>query len=464
MSEYFWRDAGIMKGRTQHAAMLNNKGLQCISEFGDSALPETTDSDGTIKGASKWMQIGADGYDKIIDAMLEGMQLDPRCAFVFVELNAGFGQMFDALVVKRQGWNFPSYYWSPTDDMTQHDWLMHTKKQNIKDMFLEGKLNIPGFTMQPPEMPTDLLENPPVIPSLNRLAVTKLKVAGSELEKDVLVMPDDIIKAYYSHPRLGARFKLFLEKFHEEWGAHQLPTVENNMQTPKKRPTDVADRTTGTKRPKIDDSNIVSEEMAGTQLLKYNLNVKIPGQASAPVSLTVVVGYGITITNGSAHEITLVAGTILMGFGKGKWQLQPTTKDGSPEDIQFELASSTTDVHQNNKLAPLAEVVKERRKTEPTCAVSYHDLTESPNGGVGDFEISPRVSVFFAPDPGQEKTMGAAASSIPTSTWADAVGCKVVWCTKWGCNGLTPVRPVVALTSDVILPAGRTFIVKHPDT
>ena len=164
-------------------------------------MPSTTDLDGTVKGAAKFAQIGQDAMEKIIDAVLDGATVDQRHAVLFWELNMGWGNLFDALVAKRGGWNFPAYYFSTTPDVTQHDWFMHSKLQSIKDLHLMDSISIPGFAHLPSTMPSDLLEDRPSMPALNKLVAVETPKAGPGDEKvHVLSMPETIIKTWYQHP------------------------------------------------------------------------------------------------------------------------------------------------------------------------------------------------------------------------------------------------------------------------
>ena len=76
----------------------------------------------------------------------------------------------------------------------------------------------------------------------------------------------------------------------------------------------------------------------------------------------------------------------------------------------------------------------------------------------GDFSVEAKTKMYFVPEPGQEPTFGAAASTIPQSSWDTASHLKVIWNVKWSCNGLMCVRPVIATVADAVVPAGRTFI------
>ena len=115
--------------------------------------------------------------------------------------------MFDAFLAKRPGWNFPAYYMTHVDDTNQHEWLVHGKKEIVKAMHLEGKLDIPGFSVLPQAMPSSLLEDPPIVPTLNKLIAISVQGSGGETTSKVM-MPDDVIQTWYNHPEFGDEFKV----------------------------------------------------------------------------------------------------------------------------------------------------------------------------------------------------------------------------------------------------------------
>ena len=204
-SEYIFRNCELMKGRTEPAMMLKSSLLQSIEDTSEEALPSTTDVDGCVKGAAKFAQVGPDGMEKLLDAILGGISLDNRSAVIFWELNAGWGNLFDAYLTKRLGWNFPAYYFTSTDDSVLYEWLLHNKKDTIKAMHLEGKLEVPGFSILPAKMPESLLEDPPAVPTMNRLVAIPVKRDEGSTMK--VAMREDLIKTWYAHNLFGDEFK-----------------------------------------------------------------------------------------------------------------------------------------------------------------------------------------------------------------------------------------------------------------
>ena len=120
-----------------------------------------------------------------------------------------FGDMFDALVEKRQQWQFPSYFVTATGNDSQRNWWMHTKRAHLKNKHLEGSLNVAGHTVMKEEIPDDVKEQKPGLPKLGKLVVTG--PAGDEQ----LCIPEAVTKQWCNHAVFGVRFQSFLDAFCE---------------------------------------------------------------------------------------------------------------------------------------------------------------------------------------------------------------------------------------------------------
>ena len=106
---YIWTECQLMKGKTDPAQMVSSRDLETIEEIGDEVLPSTTDSDGTVKGAGKWAQVGEDAMVKLINAALKDCPLTHKHGLIIWEINPGWGNALDAYIRIERAWNFPSH-------------------------------------------------------------------------------------------------------------------------------------------------------------------------------------------------------------------------------------------------------------------------------------------------------------------------------------------------------------------
>eukprot|EP00974_Lingulodinium_polyedra_P059287 5710269-Lingulodinium_polyedra.AAC.1 len=81
-----------------------------IEDASATALPRSTDLDGTVKGAPTYAQLGQDALEKVLDAATTDLITAGRVALIFFEMNMFVGDMFDDFLEKRESWNFPSYF------------------------------------------------------------------------------------------------------------------------------------------------------------------------------------------------------------------------------------------------------------------------------------------------------------------------------------------------------------------
>ena len=71
-SRTFWRKSALFNvGRTELARQVPGKEMRQVENISDTSLPSTTDGDGTVKGAYKYCQLGADACQKLLQALLE---------------------------------------------------------------------------------------------------------------------------------------------------------------------------------------------------------------------------------------------------------------------------------------------------------------------------------------------------------------------------------------------------------
>ena len=67
-SDFVFKSTPRMHSRTDMAEMLPGSKTKAIEDVSASAVPQTTDLDGTVKGAQKHAQLGRDAMEKILEA------------------------------------------------------------------------------------------------------------------------------------------------------------------------------------------------------------------------------------------------------------------------------------------------------------------------------------------------------------------------------------------------------------
>ena len=93
-ADYLWAKSSVMQGRCELADQLPQKSMRTIEDLSPTALPMSTDLDGTIRGAMKYSQIGEDGLQKLLDASLDNgvmSQFDGTSALIIGDLSPGVG-------------------------------------------------------------------------------------------------------------------------------------------------------------------------------------------------------------------------------------------------------------------------------------------------------------------------------------------------------------------------------------
>ena len=218
----------------------------------------------------------------------------------------------------------------------------------------------------------------------------------------------------------------------------------------------------------MDDNNIDPAHIvpSGTDE-NVLVDMSLVGLKAGTGKLLVLQGHKIRLVNtGENESMELSVGTILAGFGRGKW-LQK--EDGYKEetDILYSLSGYQEKVLHGADLLELLDVVNQKRTTNPDCRVAYHDMTPIPPSGslpLGAFKLDVTKEIAFRPLTDVERPEAAKghlqtrlASTIPVNAW-DGNYSKLIWTLKWSANGLTPVRPQIVLTKNVTIAPGKSLL------
>ena len=206
-NDFVFKNTPIMHGRTEMADMLPGSRMQVIEDVSVGAVPMSTDLDGSVKGAQRVAQLGQDAMEKIVAAATHDICMPDRSFMIFFEVNMLYGDMFDAFLEKRPGWNSPTYFVTACGSESHCDWWLHTKREILKAKHVAGHLQIAGYSVLPVEVPQDVIEKSPSPPQLGKMVI---KLGGH------LSVPDEITKKWYHDPIFGSRFRAFLDEFYEE--------------------------------------------------------------------------------------------------------------------------------------------------------------------------------------------------------------------------------------------------------
>ena len=67
----FWKRSKLYSTRrTEMAKQLQGKDMRVVESMQEGSLPDSTDADGSVKGALKYNQLGADACSKVLEGLL----------------------------------------------------------------------------------------------------------------------------------------------------------------------------------------------------------------------------------------------------------------------------------------------------------------------------------------------------------------------------------------------------------
>ena len=147
--------------------------MQVIEDVSTDAVPVSLESDlsTSVKGAQRVAQLGQDAMEKIVAAATHDICMPDRSFMIFYEVNMLYGDMFDALLEKRPGWNCPTFFATACGSEGHCDWWLYNKRELLKSKHLAGKLQIAGFSVLPEEVPQDVMEKSPSPPQLGKMVI-----------------------------------------------------------------------------------------------------------------------------------------------------------------------------------------------------------------------------------------------------------------------------------------------------
>ena len=217
--DFVFKNTPIMHGRTDMAKMLPGHMMQVIEDVSTDAVPNSLEQDPSstsVKGAQRVAQLGQDAMEKILAATTQDICMPDRGFMIFHEMNMLYGDLFDAFVEKRKGWNFPTFFVTSCGSDSHADWWFHTKRELLKNKHLKGELQVAGFAVLPEEVPQDVMEQSPNPPQPGKMVISR---GGG------LCVPEEITTRWYHDPTFGSRFRAFLDDFIEESSCASLSSL-----------------------------------------------------------------------------------------------------------------------------------------------------------------------------------------------------------------------------------------------
>ena len=178
--------------------------------------------------------------------------------------------------------------------------------------------------------------------------------------------------------------------------------------------------------------------------------------------------YLVNMAADSDKDATIAHGSILVGYGKGKWQQNGTC---DAKELKYELQNSSQAVIFNSNLTTVGTLVCAKRLTAEAdvARCCYHDMIESPSeDDKCAFNLRSTQEIFYVVNDVTVKreSNGAApkaiqanaGSLIPPEQW-DTEFTTMHWIVKWQSKkGLQPVRPQITWTGpSTAIPVGQAL-------
>ena len=425
-------------------------------DLSEAALPMTTDDTASVRGGKRFEQIGCSAALKLLESVLDGELPAGISAVVVVDTALNVGDFFFAWLERVKALKFPVFFVGATADRTTLEWFFHHSQEELCEKILSGQLQLPGYQGRPKTPPADVLAAPPTKPSLNVCTVRS---------GPTIAVPQHLVDEWGQHPVHSEEFCAKLKAIVEEFGEPSAETgsevvaPESEVPSAKRRRMSEPVQT-------MDASEVPQTKLAEAAL--QNLKKDLSGKVLLRIDAT----QSWYITNNAGTEAKLAAGMVVAGFGPGGFQHQPRNgQEVAAVDqdklVLFDLTSAEFVLH-NGKLESLGEILQARETEKGKAAVCYHEVAVKAGEALGQYQITRKHEVYFKPnakvlaeEDGTELKLQTGTSSfaalVPFTGFQKFQHVRVLWAVKWTLKGLMPVKPVVCLHAEVLLPPGKAM-------
>ena len=114
----------VREQRTQLAQQVKTKDMDVVEDLDPSALPEVgEDYRHGVNAAERFAHMGDDGAQKLLQALLTGVDGMDRSGVIIVDLNPGVGNFFSAMVACKAAFSFPLYYLGICKNEVHVEWF-----------------------------------------------------------------------------------------------------------------------------------------------------------------------------------------------------------------------------------------------------------------------------------------------------------------------------------------------------
>ena len=256
----------------------------------------------------KYCQIGSDAALALLQGITEGANISQCKALLFIDLWTKVGDFLSAFSQIRADLNTSSFYVGFCENQMELEWAEATVTDELQKKFFDGELALPGGTKIVKEMPDDLKDPLPPLPTLN-----KLVISGDEHQ---LFVPVSIVKDWQFHKTMGPEFVKWLDKFTAEYGG-VLEASPGSLN--KRKGAEEPKPMTPRKKQKTADESQVMENCDIKQALLTEVQVG-PEKESSWLQVRsnhIVLLVNKSTTKENRHEMYDLMG----GFGKGSFKL-----------------------------------------------------------------------------------------------------------------------------------------------
>ena len=454
-NQFFWSDLRKLQ-RTQEIPQLMAKQVREVIDLADDALPVSIDSAAChVHGASKHCQLGVNAWQAMISSSLSGVDVSQFPAIVLLDLYPRVGEALAGFSkIKRMMAATSMFYIGVCENQVEETWINKTMIDEMVDDLESGELTLPNVTFDK-TMNEDALEPIPPAPQLSRLII--------DAESQQLKLPAALLKQYQHHPTFGKEWGAWLDNFILD-PLHKIAQESGDGvadKTPeasvKRKGADPDLKVLETPAKKVKMTYDIIETSAITDVLIKEAKM---GTGKDQPSVQIRSSHKIFIVNPSLQEWSGTCAYVA-SFGKGNWKGLTNGAAVPEKGLLFTLTGSEDYVVLNNVVTELGKVYQDQMKTKPDAVICYHKVT-TDTANAKKFTLTQTHQICFVPveqaaTDKETTTQNNIASKEDVKHWNSGI-MHVLWAVRWTAKGLQPIKPVVHLKGELVIPPGRACL------
>ena len=461
LSHAMWRGSTLVSsGAVVGVEQLKVQDLTKVEYADDEELPPAPVFETRVPVALKYSQLGQAAWNATFNCLLDG-PIPPNTGIIISDINPGSADGAKAFVDLKQKINCPLSYWCLAETDRHSEWIAEELHDYVISEVLQHRLgDLPKVDCSTDKAPL------PTKPNL-------LQCVYGTHDSDSLHIPEKDVIAWQNR---SGQLKEYVQSVAMETGISLLfeppPGAglgdgSANKRSLEKQVAETPEKKTraGTPEQKPCVSAVINPGTVAIDTITEKVLCKcVLSQVSATWEFIFVAGDAVYLLNRDTEPSTLQPDTVVLGFGRGKWEQHLKPDEVTQVDVEYKLTDDKSLLIFNKAVMEAGALLHERKQANPSRAkFYYHELHEAPiPGNPSAFNLTQKVQTYFrsseqkvdATEQGPLTIPWVAPGAMaPTSLWTGSQFFHVLFTCKETRKGIQPSSPNVVTKCALTVPS-----------